>query len=62
MIYGIKKGDKEISVQHLPDRKKPCLVCQQGNRGIIVATFRSEEEVELFGKYLMDIIGKEEAE
>ena len=51
-MRGIKRGNKAIQTEIFPDRKKPCLVCEEGNAGTIVATFRSEEEVKLFWEYV----------
>lgn len=36
-----------VVVRHYPDRKKPCLVIEQGNQGMILATFRNEKTVVL---------------
>jgi hypothetical protein len=33
----------KVAVRHYPDRKKPCLVIEQGNQGIILATFQNEK-------------------
>ena len=52
MMMGVRRGNKSIYVAHLPERKRPCLVCEEGNVGTIVATFRSEEEVNMFEEYL----------
>lgn len=35
--------DTKISIKHFPDRKKPCLVLEQGNRGLVLGYFRSDE-------------------
>lgn len=34
--------ESRLVIQHYPDRQKPCLVLEQGNQGIILATFRNE--------------------
>ena len=41
----------EIEVSHLSDRKKPCLILTEDNQGIVLATFRNEEMVELFKRF-----------
>jgi hypothetical protein len=33
----------KVAVRYYPDRKKPCLVIEQGNQGIILATFQNEK-------------------
>ena len=42
-----------IALRHFPDRKKPCLVVEQGNCGTVLATFRNEDCARVW----MDIIG-----
>lgn len=42
----------KICVRKYPDRKKPCLVLEQGNQGIVLATFRSEEMLKLYSEAL----------
>lgn len=51
-MTGVKRGNKAINTIIFPDRKKPCLVCEEGNKGTVVATFRSEEEVKMFWEYV----------
>ena len=51
-MTGVKRDNKAIMTVIFPDRKKPCLVCEEGNKGTVVATFRSEEEVKLFWEYV----------
>lgn len=41
-----------LVVRHYPDRKKPCLVIEQGNTGIVLATFRNEASAELFNHFI----------
>ena len=41
-----------LAVRHYPDRKKPCLVLEQGNTGIVLATFRNEECAEAYKIFL----------
>ena len=38
----------QIVIRHFPDRKKPCLMLEQGNQGIILATFRNKEMEKLY--------------
>ena len=38
----------QICVRKYPDIKKPCLVLEQGNQGIVLATFRSEKMLKLY--------------
>ena len=42
----------QIVVRHFPDRKKPCLMLEEGNQGIVLGTFRNEEMVQLFKRAL----------
>lgn len=32
-----------FAIRHFSDRKKPCLVLEQGNQGIVIATIRNSE-------------------
>lgn len=41
-----------LAVRRYPDRKKPCLVIEQGNTGIVLATFRNEASAELFNHFI----------
>ena len=57
MKYNCIKGNGiELSVQHFPDRKRPCLCVEHVNYGgiIVLGSFNSEENAELF----MDSIAK----
>ena len=38
----------QIAIRHYPDRKKPCLVLEQGNQGIVLASFRNAEMERLY--------------
>lgn len=38
----------QIVIRHYPDRKKPCLVLEQGNQGIVLASFRNVEMERLY--------------
>lgn len=42
----------QIVVRHFPNRKKPCLMLEEGNQGIVLGTFKNEEMVELFRRFL----------
>lgn len=42
----------QIVVRHFSDRKKPCLMLEEGNQGIVLGTFRNEWMVELFKRAL----------
>lgn len=37
-----------IVVRKYPDRKKPCLVLEQGNQGIVLATFQNDKMMKLY--------------
>ena len=41
-----------LVVRHYPDRKKPCLVIEQGNQGWILATFNNEKCEEVYKRFL----------
>lgn len=51
-MNGVKRGNKSIYVAHFKERKRPCLVVEEGNVSEIVATFRSDEEVKKFWEYV----------
>lgn len=38
----------QIVIRHYTDRKKPCLVLEQGNQGIVLASFRNVEMERLY--------------
>ncbi len=38
----------QIVIRHYPDRKKPCLVLEQSNQGIVLASFRNAEMERLY--------------
>ena len=38
----------QIVIRHYPDREKPCLVLEQGNQGIVLASFRNVEMERLY--------------
>lgn len=35
--------DTAFAIRHFPDRKKPCLVLEQGNQCIVIGTIRNAE-------------------
>lgn len=41
-----------LVVRHFSDRKKPCLVIEQGNTVMPIATFRNEASAELFKHFI----------
>ena len=38
----------QIVIRHFSDRKKPCLMLEQGNQGIVLATFRNVDMEKLY--------------
>lgn len=44
----LSRNGVSIGVENFPDRKKPCLVVQKGNVGVIVASFSSKENADYF--------------
>ena len=40
-----------LVIRHFPDRKKPCLVLEQGNKGIVIGTIRNTECEKLFKEF-----------
>lgn len=42
----------KICVRKFTDRKRPCLVLEQGNHGVVLAMFRNEKMVKVFMKAL----------
>ena len=45
---GFGTKDVFIGVRHYPGRKKPCLVIERGNVGLVLGTFRNEEMTKEF--------------
>ena len=41
-----------VVIIHYSDRKKPCLVIEQGNQGMVLATFRNKECEEIYKRFL----------
>ena len=46
-----------LAIRHFTDRKKPCLMLEQGNRGIVIATIRNAECEKLLREYFNDTCG-----
>ena len=46
-----------LMIKHFPDRKKPCLVLEQGNQAIVIATVRNAECEKLLREYFGDTCG-----
>ena len=45
-----------VAVRRFPDRKKPCLMIESGNAGLLVASFRNEDMARLFEILLGTIV------
>ena len=41
-----------MAVRHYPDRRRPCLVLEIGNQGLVIATFRNERMAKAWKKAL----------
>lgn len=54
-MMGVRRGMIGLVVSHLPDRKKPVLIATNDNHGRVIASFKSEEDAELFDKTLVYI-------
>lgn len=52
-----KSGDIFIGSMTFPDRKKPCLVIEQGNECVVIGTFNNEKCVATFHDALLKIWG-----
>ena len=46
-----------LAIRHFPDRKKPCLMLEQGNRGIVIATIRNAKCEKLLREFFSDSCG-----
>ena len=44
-------------IRHLPDRKKPCLMLEQGNQGIVIGTIRNAECEKLLREFFNNSCG-----
>ena len=40
-----------VTVRRFADRRKPCLMLEQGNTGVVIGTFRNEACAEAFEKF-----------
>ena len=40
-----------LAIRHFPDRKKPCLVLEQGNKCIVIGTIRNRACEHLLREY-----------
>ena len=40
-----------LAIRHFPDRKKPCLMLEQGNEGLVVGYIRNAECERLINKF-----------
>ena len=49
---GVRRGNISISVQHFPDKKKPCLMVIRDNIGVKIGTLIDKENEELFNEAL----------
>lgn len=38
----MEKNVINVAVRHFPDKVKPCLVIEQGNKGVVVGSFVNE--------------------
>lgn len=56
---GFGNKDVFIGVRHYPGRKKPCLVIERGNEGLVLGTFRNEKMTEEFEKALKELFSEE---
>lgn len=43
-----------LVIRHFPDRKRPCIVLEQGNQGIIIGTIRNAECEELWNRFMQN--------
>ncbi len=46
-----------LAIRHFHDRKKPCLVLEQGNQAIVIATIRNTECEKLLREYFSGACG-----
>lgn len=42
-----------LTIRHFPDRKKPCLMLEQGNEGLVVGYIRNTECERLLRTFLI---------
>ena len=43
-----------LVIRHFSDRKKPCLMLEQGNQGIVIGTIRNDECERMLRKFFFD--------
>jgi len=58
-MNNIRRGDEIIYITHFPDLKKPVLAIGESNWIKIVASFKSEDDAEVFSKWLNRWLGIE---
>ena len=46
----------KIGYETFPDRKKPMLVVQEGNKGYALASFKNKDNADYFMKKLLDFV------
>ena len=46
-----------LAIRHFSDRKKSCLILEQGNQGIVIATIRNAECEKLLREFFNDSCG-----
>ena len=58
---GIKVNDMEVVIEHIPLRKKPCLMVKPSgeNAWYKVASFNSEETADWFLEQMLQTFGKD---
>ena len=44
--------ETKLVVRHFPDRVKPCLCLEQGNKSLILATFQKKDFVQYYEDFL----------
>lgn len=49
---GVRRGRVGLVVSHLPNRKKPVLIATNENCAKVIASFKSEEDSEIFNEAL----------
>ena len=49
---GVRRGKVGLVVSHLPDRRKPVLLATNENCAKVIASFKSEEDSEIFNETL----------
>jgi len=49
-----KTKQTNLVVRHFADRKRPCIVLEQGNQGIVIGTLRNTECEELWNRFMQN--------